>query len=500
MRRFFRSFLFVFLVASILSAQPKPQLKEHKQENPSKKNNGPQKILNGDVISEEKQRELGLVVVSTSLGSCSGTLLDTQTVLTAGHCFAQTELPHKATVSFATLYLSPDKNQHRSVSGPPGLPLSVESDRIFVMGHESDSTGNSSSRGYDLAVIHLSQPLLNHAFHQKPLADSFTGSNLEIFGQGVNVLPASGVGTWRTGILTNQNNVSQTPYPNLLIMPTDIAGKVCAPGDSGGPVFNGDESALVAIQIRGQWNCTNRTTPNTCKATLTSIINCQANMLPIGIIQDVQAMSWNTSESTSVFDISHELQPLYSFDPHRADIDVNQHDWAISARAANEMCSDRGYQGGRLTGNELNYKFGLACSSVGNTSFRDASPADLRDVGESSFSLDVDWARAARAAHALCTKDPRFVGGFFTGFQAGTPSGIFPNPNGFGLICVKAPDRFFDAPSPELGWAPQINLLTIKWAEASRAAMRFCEKQGYLTGFMNGNQSAAGALGVICQK
>lgn len=446
------------------------------------KNDGPQKIINGNVVSIDEQLTRGLVTVSSPIGGCSGVLADSSGhwVLTAGHClpFGQNRLPINITYGSMTF----------------------KGDRAFVMGGETDSVGNSLGRGgYDLALIHLPVAAtvggLAGKFSPNPMIrDSDViapGSPASYYGRGVSTIPPNSGGTWLSAQLTTSKNVWQTPYPDLIISPTNNSGQTCAPGDSGGPVYAGDK--LAAVIIAGDHTCTDTSTPNNCKATITKIINCKANRIPVNLIREVMNDVWNSSASAQVFDVAEELPVLINFDPTRTELDMNLKGWAITERAANEICFDRGFLSGHMTGNQLPPKFGVACAGTGAV-WRNATTNEVANSGFPFNDLNVNWAQASRAANAICTKaiGTGFVGGHWNGLAG---------PGVYGLVCYKAPAQFFDATSQEVAATglPLGDLNQIGWAQAARFAMRFCEMKGFVTGFMTGNQ-LPGKDGVICQK
>ena len=223
-----------------------------------------QPIIAGTDVLPEGQTNLGLVRVNTSIGACSGVLLTERWVLTAGHCFSQSEQVHQTTVTLL------------------GRP-SVGSDLVYVWGAELDLNGNPSPRGYDLALIRLESDITPVAFRQKPILYAFGTTNLtnkmgNFYGQGMNSyyqpgpppVPPAGYGIWRSAALKISRQVSRysispenqvrSGWEDFLVAEATAAGQVCAPGDGGGPVFWIDERGqpwLAAIQFAGGWQCAN---------------------------------------------------------------------------------------------------------------------------------------------------------------------------------------------------------------------------------------------------
>jgi len=451
-----------------------------------------QPIIGGTEVELEGQRNLGLVTVAATAGNCSGVLLDERWVLTAGHCFAQ------GTVQAATATLG---------------GLTLPTDLVYVFGAETDTQGKSNSRGYDLALMRLVASITGEPFRQKNIwSTNVQGRSAIFYGRGLSTyyqpgpppVPSSS-GTWRQANLTikEQKSYPYTGWENLLVAPSNYAGQVCAPGDSGGPVFlvKSPEVFLLAIQVWGYWTCANKSSMANCKSTITNISECRANMIPVWTVEQIIASSWNTAAATYVFDASNEISPYLFNDPtHELNIDMNLRSWQITARAANEMCFNRGFVGGHMTGHQLPGKWGVACAGSGAV-WRDASTAELVASGWSFADVEtVHWAHARRAATNICVKEG-FVGGHFNGHQL-AGSGIFGAlPLNLGLVCYGAPAVFYDATPEEInatGW-PVGDLNTVGWAQAARAATNFCAGKGFAAGFMTGHQ-VPGKYGVVCQR
>jgi hypothetical protein len=224
-------------------------------------------------------------------------------------------------------------------------------------------------------------------------------------------------------------------------------------------------------------------------------------MIPAHAVADIIKTTWNSELASQTMDVGEEVYNHLWDDPTReTDVDMNVRGWAITARAANEMCFNRGFATGHMNGHQLNGNFGLVCSTMGVV-WRDAIAAEIANSG-APFTGDingVNWAQARRAANNICAKEGRgFVGGHFNGHQV-AGSGVFANSK-YGLICYGAPAKWFDATTNEInatGW-PVGDLNTVGWAQAARAATEYCRKKGYDAGFMTGHQ-LPGKYGVVCQ-
>lgn len=467
------------IVSTLVLACEKPQSVE-------------QAIIGGTEVTPEGQRTLGLVTVAATAGRCSGVLLNERWVLTAGHCFAEGMRP-SATVT---------------LDGTAGA-----SDHIYVFGAETRPTGRSNSRGYDLALVHLTTALTAEPFRQKSIVTtppSVKDRSAIFYGLGLSnyykpgpppVLAQSG--TWRQANLTikSEQRNANAAWPDSLNAPSNSAGQVCAPGDSGGPVIlveGAGEAKLLAIQVSGGWECANRTSDAQCKATITKISDCNANMIPVRVIEEIIATAWNRNAATYTFDAGNEIAPYLFHDPTReTNVDMNVRAWAITARAANEMCFNRGFVSGHMSGHQLPGKYGVVCAGSGAV-WRDAITADVWASGWTFTDVEsAQWAQARRAATGICIRDG-YIGGHFNGHQR---AGFGTAPGFFGLICYGPPAVFYDARTSEInatGWSVG-DLNTVPWAQAARAATDFCASKGFAAGFMTGHQVPA-KYGVICQR
>ena len=458
-------------------------------------------IVGGTVVTDNDRRNLGLVTLSSG---CSGVLLTDRWILTAGHCFGARP--------FSPFTVS-------SVDG------SATSDLVYEFGGELDQKGATGLRGYDLALVRVDKPLVSAPFKQKEIFNialpPLGNKNATFYGQGLSTyfqpgpppVPPTGFGTWRQAILTIQKQISnkrtspppdRPGWPDFLVSSPNSAGQVCAPGDSGGPVFFTDSAtniqSLVGIQVSGNFVCPNQSAISiaACKATITKITSCNANMIPGETVQDIIKTSWNANSATQVMDVGAELFNYMFDDPTReTNVDMNLRSWSITARAANEMCFNRGFVSGHMTGHQSNGKFGLVCSTRGAV-WKDAITAEIANSG-SPFADEntASWAQVRRAASNICANEHRgFVGGHFNGHQLRGFGGL----QKAGLICYGTPAIWFDATSDEIaatGW-PVGDLNTVGWAQAARAATEFCKSKHFIAGFMTGHQTP-GKYGVVCQ-
>jgi hypothetical protein len=109
------------------------------------------------------------------------------------------------------------------------------------------------------------------------------------------------------------------------------------------------------------------------------------------------------------------------------------------------------------------------------------------------------WAQAARAAAAMCF-DRGFAGGHFDGHQ-----GQLQGRPGNGILCSGGDTRWFDVTAAQVaatGWGFN-DVNKVNWAQASRAAERFCASQHdgapYAGGQFNGHQ-LDGKYGLFCYR
>jgi hypothetical protein len=168
-------------------------------------------------------------------------------------------------------------------------------------------------------------------------------------------------------------------------------------------------------------------------------------------------------------------------------------DWILSghaSRAATNFCNDKGFVGGRFTGHHLDERLGALC--VPNTArFFDVTTDQIHLTTWDFTDINTaQWAQVARAATGFCNAN-NFIGGFFTGHQL----------NGLhGVICLGADAaRWIDSTDSDLYNSGEglVDINTVPWGKAARAATNICLGKGYPGGFFTGHQ-LNGLHGVVC--
>lgn len=457
-------------------------------------------IIGGVEVNVTEQRQRGLVTVG---GGCSGILLSSDWVMTAGHCVPG-DRPNPATTVRA--------------AWAPGAVFSSDAIYQFAVANQATNPGP------EFALIHLSAPVtgIDRAYRMQLYSGSsasLVGKTVAKYGIGFSTLadrnPATGPATGPGGAgIYRAADLVVTSAPDFRLMydPNRVS-QITMPGDSGGPAIVWDRGTafLVGITSTGAFDCFDKT-----GATAADInANCRNSAYRVNrgfdtsipkvkaAVEAVLKTSWNPRATSQPVLVYQPEIDLTDFSIH----DVNAVHWAQAARLAAKLCYNRGFSAGHFDGHQnlssptaANHTFGIQCSGTG-TVWRDASAVEINGTDWKFSDINsVSWARANRAAERICAKDPGFAGGHFNGhFKPG--EGLFPAE--YGLFCYKSPAQWFDAQDDKIaatGWGfPTYSLDDNNWAQAARAATAFCRSQKFSGGFMNGHQ-IPGRYGVVCQK
>lgn len=238
-------------------------------------------ITGPNIVKDYEHEYVGLVAFYDEneefLHRCTGTLLSAEVFLTAGHCVAADDQGNVADT--ARIWFEQDAGaDFNPVTGEPatsGYPVSGGVTSSLLYNYEFTDL-SSIPQTYDVGLIVLEPEAIETTY---PAIDEFgtlapVGAANDI-GTGVNaVVTVSGYGVTRTNGKNGQNTLSfrerltgqtfiintrnqNTAGYNLQLASNFGNGRVgtCF-GDSGGPIFAGETSAVVAVNsFVKNWSC-----------------------------------------------------------------------------------------------------------------------------------------------------------------------------------------------------------------------------------------------------
>lgn len=204
-------------------------------------------IIGGSAVSIATRRSIGLVNVNNG---CSGSLITPHWVITATHCL---DLARPANNSFSI---------PRTDAGLDTRIGAV----VSRVGASDISLVQLQAAGAGMMWPSLSRSMLTSTS-----PENLIGKSITCYGRGVNAYKSpsgtTGFGEWR------QVTRPVAQFDGFDLIVNSVNGNdTVAPGDSGGPCLFGGNTAGINSHLVDA-NCTDPTTSDTCKATLTKIIS-----------------------------------------------------------------------------------------------------------------------------------------------------------------------------------------------------------------------------------
>lgn len=217
-------------------------------------------VTTGDLIEKST-----VLILTEDNRSCTGTLIASDLVLTAGHC-----VPDKASVKIAVLRdfgmqgTVPEIARKAKIS--KGLSFLRHDDYDIV---ENKEYGTQTAVN-DVALIRLAQPIANATIALLPKANTTISAfdSVTLVGYGMSSLADRTIDPSKRQLVLRKADVNPILSGSL---PTTFAirgAKNTCAGDSGGPAFMRNEKGLVIVGVHSSSNgCVNEDTMRNASAT-----------------------------------------------------------------------------------------------------------------------------------------------------------------------------------------------------------------------------------------
>jgi hypothetical protein len=212
-----------------------------------------QPLINGTLAGAATEERLGLIGVSSPIGSCSGSLLNNDWAATAAHCVSPATASNPAQLSVTTTW----------GTGVPGSPATqiIQAAAIYRFWGADTPKTPSDEPVYDIALIRLQTPVVVNGSPSSFIATlsgrsllDMKGKNVRTFGRGASAYASFNPAgqpvpivfdnppRFRSGDFT----VDQTDLLTFSYPPKNH--QMTGPGDSGGPTYEimGDGSLRLA--------------------------------------------------------------------------------------------------------------------------------------------------------------------------------------------------------------------------------------------------------------
>lgn len=222
------------------------------------------RIVNGTEAAIDQYPEVVGVLVDNS-GTCTGSLIHPEWILTAAHCFDSIDVEETPSANTRVMF-------GNSMSNPT---LEVPADLVIVHEMYVGNVGEAPMNGLgpyntlddydamtnDIALIHLSEPVLQTpmGLNVAPIDDDWLTRPVTEIGFGITAPDAGDSGTKRYVDAPRVNSYTEAhPDGNGSITYYDQGGQGTCQGDSGGPTVykQGEGYAQISITSYGPQDCT----------------------------------------------------------------------------------------------------------------------------------------------------------------------------------------------------------------------------------------------------